>query len=232
MATSDAASSSGSGSPSSLAAPDGQVIPLASGSTGTLAAVLRGRRSTKSTPGGSLASGALADLLVQTVGERPDGTRPYGSAHARYAVRVTVFAAEVDGVPAGVYGYDPTGTALHLRERGDHRSSLAAATIDGAWIDACPLILMLSADLGAAREAFAAQSPDRGEQFCWLEAGLLTQNIHLWASDRDLGTVFIGGLRSHEVQNLSRTWTPDGHTVLGLLPVCHPISVPMISTSP
>ncbi|MEU3271188.1 nitroreductase family protein [Saccharomonospora sp. NPDC006951] len=188
---------------------------------GGLARLVRRRRSVKSYRPGRLGLERLSGLLETTLGARTAG-RPYGSAHARYDVAVTVVAAAVDGLVPGAYRYLPGEHALLGVGEGDHRRGLAEATLDAAWLTECPVVLLLSADLAAANEAFAAQETGRGERFCWFEAGLVAQNVYLWAAGNALGTVFLGGLDSAAVAMVTRGLVPPGQTVLGMVPIGHP----------
>lgn len=203
--------------------PGGHRIALrTSQDEGTLAALLRHRRSTKSYKPNHLTVQALRRLLGTVAGSMPAGQRPYGSAHGRYDVAVTVIASAVESLDPAAYQYLPAEHALLLREPGDHRSGLAGGTLDAQWLTECPVVLLLSADLTAANEAFKAQGEGRGERFCCFETGLIAQNIYLWAAENALGTVFIAGLDSLTTQAATRHLVPPSHTVLGMLPIGHP----------
>lgn len=140
---------------------------------GALAQTLKRRRSTKTFRPDHIDSGVLSRLLATTISTGPSRSRPYGSAHGRYDVLVTVVAAAVQGLPPAAYRYLPDDHALlRCSEQGDHRAELAHATLDAAWLAQCPVALILSADLAAANRAFDAQQAGRGGRFCWLEAGL------------------------------------------------------------
>jgi hypothetical protein len=76
---------------------------------------------------------------------------------------------------------------------------------------------VLSADLAHAEASFADQGRGRGEHFTWLEAGLMSQNLYLWAAARNLATALIAGLDGSRIG--SGAGSLDGHSVLGLLPV-------------
>lgn len=84
------------------------------------------------------------------------------------------------------------------------------------------MTLLLSADLAAANDAFKAQGPSKGERFCWFEAGLLVQNIYLWAAENALGTVFLGSLDLQKMQTAAKDLVPPSRTVPGLLPIGYP----------
>lgn len=187
-----------------------------------VAELLRHRRSTKSYRPDRIGVETLSRLLSTSVGTAPDARRPYGSAHARYDIVVTVVASAVDGLAPAAYRYVPTEHSLVHLEEGDHRSCLAGATLDADWLTKCPVVLMLSTDVAAANDAFEAQGPGRGERFCWFEAGLIAQNIYLWAAENAIGTVFLGGVDSDRMQSAAQRLIPSRHTVLGVLPLGQP----------
>lgn len=203
--------------------PDGRRIILdPSHDEGALTNLLRHRRSTTSYRADHIGLQTVSRLLRTAVGFAPAAQRPYGSAHARYDVAVTVVAAAVQGLATAAYRYLRTEHALVLSEPGDHRSHLVCGTLDADWLTECPVVLLLSAHLGAANDAFEAQSKGRGERFCWLEAGLIAQNIYLWTAENELGTVFLGGLDSIKTQAATQRLIPPSHTVLGMLPIGRP----------
>ncbi|GAA1490561.1 SagB/ThcOx family dehydrogenase [Brachybacterium sacelli] len=189
---------------------------------GPFAELLRHRRSTKSYRKTPIDLETLSQLLGTAVGGASATHRPYGSAHARYDIVLTVIAAAVDGLAPAAYRYLPAEHALVNLEEGDHRSRIADGTLDADWLTTCPAMLLLSVDLAAANDAFEAQEAGRGERFCWFEAGLIAQNVYLWAAENTLGTVFLGGLDSVETSTVAWRLVPPSHTMLGILPLGHP----------
>lgn len=186
---------------------------------GALAQTLKSRSSTRAFRPDRIELDVLSRLLATTMGTGLPRRRPYGSAHGRYDVLVTVVTAEVHGLPPAAYRYLSAEHALlRCSEEADHRAGLAHATLDAPWLTQCPVALILSADLAAANRAFDAQRAGRGERFCWLEAGLLTQNIYLWVAANGLGTAFLGGLDPTKTQGATASWLPSSHSVLGILP--------------
>lgn len=186
---------------------------------------LRGRRSTKTFQTDPIDLDELSQLLGVTVSAGPCSSRPYASAHGRYDVQVTVVTGAVQSLAPAVYRYLPDEHALlRCSEDGDHRARLADTTLDASWLTQCPVAVILSADLAAADRAFRDQGVGRGERFCWLEAGLITQNIYLWAAATGLGTVFIGGVDYTTTHATTSRWLPPGHSVVGILPLGRPDS--------
>ncbi|WP_157691337.1 SagB/ThcOx family dehydrogenase [Brevibacterium sandarakinum] len=185
------------------------------------AKLLRHRGSTKSYRPAHIDLETLSRLLGAAIGCASTDQRPYGSAHARYGIVVTVIAAAVDGLAPAASRYLPVEHALVQREEGDHRALLARGSLDADWLTTCPAMLLLSADLAAANDSFATQEAGRGERYCWFEAGLIAQNVYLWAAENALGTVFLGGLDSVKIQAAARL-VPPSHTILGIHPLGHP----------
>ncbi|WP_010525459.1 nitroreductase family protein [Nesterenkonia sp. F] len=198
-----------------------RISPSQAPDDGALAGLLRRRRSTRSYSSGPVDRDDLGRLL-RTAIVGPAGRRPYASAHARYDVTTTVVAVDVEGLAPAAYQHRPESHELIPVAEGDHGARLAHATLDAEWLEECPAVLLLSADLAAADEAFATQGPGQGERFCWFEAGLIAQNVHLWAAENALGTVFLGGLDPSETRGVEHRLLPSGHTLLGVLPLGRP----------
>ncbi|WP_434080830.1 nitroreductase family protein [Sanguibacter sp. Z1732] len=112
--------------------------------------------------------------------------RVTGAAHAtargQYLVTVTAIIGQVRDLASGAYEYDGAVHRLTRRTAGDHRERLARATVDAAWAAHCPMLVLLSTHAEHADGYFAELGPGQGERFAWLEAGLIAQNLYLWAS--------------------------------------------------
>lgn len=180
--------------------------------------LLAARQSTKSFAGTSLRAGELHGLLSAVFGVAPDGRRSYGSAHARYPVTATVVVGDVRGLAAGSYRITGSG-GLRALEHGDHRELIAQSTIDAAWAVACPVLLVLSANVGAERAEFTSQAEGRGERFIAMEIGLIAQTVHLVAAGLDLGTALIAGVHDEAVRRLPESIVPPGDELLAVMPL-------------
>ncbi|MCF8610590.1 nitroreductase family protein [Gordonia sp. HY285] len=66
----------------------------------------------------------------------------------------------------------------------------------------------MSADTAAADHAFADQGKDRGTRFCWIETGLIAQNVYLWAAETGFGTVLLGGVDDDAIAAAPAPWPP------------------------
>lgn len=206
----------GEGDLGAVELPDASSTPL----TGLLAV----RRSVKEFSDAPLGLTELAGALRHAAGQTGPGpgSRSYAAARARYLVGVTVVVGQVSGLPAAAYRYCGPRHELTPAAPGDHREALAAATVDAHWLARCPVLVLLSADPAAAADHFGELGPGQGERFAWLEAGLIAQNLYLWAAAAGLGTVFIGGLDAPAVARAAHPLLPAGESVLGLLPLGRP----------
>src|SRR5215216_4195121 len=103
------------------------------------------------TPGPDIA--ALARLLVLGAGVHHTKTfrkggvphfRNYASAGALYPVEVYMGCADLQGLPAGVYHFDPQGPTLTSLREGDHRGHLVRATAGEPAAARAPVVLVLT----------------------------------------------------------------------------------------
>lgn len=200
---------------------DGAVVTLPPGAQTVLSPVLADRRSVKELSDEPMALEEVAGLVWHAAGVAVAGRPVYASARAQYPVTLTVVAGDVTGLRPGAYRYLRDRHTLRTHSLGDHRAALAAATVDAHWLADVPAVLALSAGVGAANDFFAELGAGQGERFAWLEAGLITQNVYLWAAATGWGTAFIGGLDQGMLPGAAPA-VPDGEQVLGLLPVGWP----------
>ncbi|MDN5853435.1 MAG: SagB/ThcOx family dehydrogenase [Actinomycetia bacterium] len=185
--------------------------------------MLLARRSTKRFADRALCLADAAAALWAVAGTTTDGHRVCPSARATYPVVTTLIAGSVEGLPAGAYLYDSTHHAVTTVQSGDHRPTIAGATLDGVdWLPNSPALILLSADLLAARERFTDQPAEHGERFVWIEVGHAAQNLYLWAAEHNLGTALIAGLDDERAVTSCRHVLPRGHQPLGVLPLGEP----------
>ncbi|MGC0251483.1 nitroreductase family protein [Pseudactinotalea sp. Z1748] len=194
-------------------------VPLPCGPETPLTPLLARRRSVKSFPEAALGIADVGGAL------RHAASRVTGAAHAsargQYLVAVTAIIGRVRGLAPGAYEYDGAVHRLTMRTAGDHRERLAGATVDAPWLAPCPMLVLLSTHTEHAEGYFAELGGGQGERFAWLEAGLIAQNLYLWASATGHGTVFIGGLDAPAMADAAAPLLPTGHTVLGIMPLGH-----------
>ncbi|MDN5894972.1 MAG: SagB/ThcOx family dehydrogenase, partial [Nocardioides sp.] len=155
-----------------------------------LAGLLSSRRSTKDFDATRpLELEAVSRMLWAAAGSTSPPHRVSPSARGAYPIVVTLVSGEVNGVEPGCYRYDPLDHALAPGPAGDHRGAVAAGTLDASdWLTACPALVLITADLEAARRRFPEQPADHGERFVWMEAGHVAQNVYLLAAELGFGT--------------------------------------------
>ena len=182
------------------------------------------RRSTKAFTDRQLTLTDAASAMSVVAGTTTDGHRVCPSARATYPVAAGLIAGNIEGLAAGAYSYDPMHHAITTVQQGDHRQTVADATLDGGdWLPECPALILLSADLAAARERFPDQPPEHGERFVWIEVGHAAQNLYLWAAAHNVGTALIAGLDDARAVESCRGILPIGHQLLGVLPFGEPV---------
>lgn len=187
---------------------------------GQLERMLLTRRSTKRFADRPLTLADTARAMWAVAGTTADGHRVCPSARATYPVATTLIAGHIEELPAGAYRYVPMRHAIETVRPGDHRRDVADATIDGGdWLPTCPALILLSADMVAARERFPDQPSTHGERFVWIEVGHAAQNLYLWAAEHDVGTALIAGLDDARADTSCKEVIPRGHQLLGVLPL-------------
>lgn len=191
---------------------------------GTLDSLLMRRRSTRDFGSQPLSLVHLAVLAWAAQGSTVGARRTSPSAHARYPLTLTVVAGNVDDLLAGVYTYGVDSHNLTPVVGGDHRESVAGATLaDQHWLSRAAALLLLSGDLKMADEHFADQPPPglRGQRYVWLEAGHASQNVYLRAAESGLGAVLVVGFDDDRFLELTPAVVPSGQHPLALLGIGH-----------
>lgn len=196
------------------------MIPLPSVQTQSgLTGLLSSRSSTKTFDvARTLEVKEVATLLWATSGSTQPPHRTCPSARAAHPLVVTLIAGRVNGLEPGSYTYGSREHGLIPGPAGDHRSAIAAATLDaGDWLGDCPALLLLSADVCAARRRFPEQAAEHGERFVWMEAGHAAQNLYLLAAEEHVGTCVVAGFDDESMAATCGPLMPVGHDVLSLV---------------
>lgn len=158
---------------------------------------LHRRRSVREYSTASLAVDEISQLLWAAQGiTGSDGFRAAPSAGALYPLETYVVAAAVDGLPDGVYKYDPAGHALALLTEGDRRAVLADAALGQECVAAAPAVIVIGAVYGRT----TAKYGDRGRRYVHQEVGHAAQNVCLEAVALGLGTVVVGAFDDRRVK--------------------------------
>jgi SagB-type dehydrogenase family enzyme len=146
----------------------------------------------------------------------PEAHRTAPSAAGLYALELYVVAANVNGLPAGVYRYDLLTHEVVSLLTADLRRELSGAALDQTSITQAAAIFALS----AVYERISSKYGDRGVRYAHMEAGHAAQNLLLQAVALGLGAVLVGAFNDGKVKrllNLSKQETP-----LYLIPVGKP----------
>ncbi|WP_158225836.1 SagB/ThcOx family dehydrogenase [Glutamicibacter sp. BW78] len=165
----------------------------------------------------------IARLLWAAAGTTTPQRRSCPSAKATNPISITLVAGKVNDLEPGCYRYDALGHRLAAGPFGDHRLAVAGGTLDAReWLAECQALLLLTADMSAARLRFPDQPSEHGERFVWMEAGHSAQNVYLSAAEQNLGTCLVAGLDDDAMANNCNPLIPSQHQVLGVLGVGRP----------
>jgi SagB-type dehydrogenase family enzyme len=156
-------------------------------------------------PGPDLA--ALARLLVLGAGVHHTKTfregevpyfRNYASAGALYPVEVYVGCADLPGLPAGVYHFDPQGPTLTLLREGDHLGHLVRAAAGEPAVARAPVVLALT----GIPWRTAWKYTERGYRHLFWDAGMILANVLALAASVRLQVRVVLGFADAEVSAL------------------------------
>lgn len=117
------------------------------------------------------------------------------------AVRVSVVAHSVSGLPPGAYRYERAShRLLPVRVPADLRAASRAAALDQDVIGEAAAVFVLSID----RAAFMADAAGsaRGYRHAFIEAGLVGERIYLEAARHGLGACAVGAFYDEEAAAL------------------------------
>jgi SagB-type dehydrogenase family enzyme len=157
------------------------------------------------TPGPDLA--ALARLLVLGAGVHHARTlregevpylRNYASAGALYPVEVYVGCADLQGLPAGVYHFDPQGPTLTPLREGDHRGHLVRAAAGEPAVARAPVVLAVT----GIPWRTAWKYSERGYRHLFWDAGMILANVLALAASVRLPVRVVLGFADAEVSAL------------------------------
>jgi SagB-type dehydrogenase family enzyme len=153
-------------------------------------------------PGPDLA--ALARLVVLGAGVHHTKTfregevpyfRNYASAGALYPVEVYMGCADLQGLPAGVYHFDPEGPTLTRLREGDHRGHVVRAAAGEPAVARAPVVLVLT----GIPWRTAWKYTERGYRHLFWDAGMILANILALAASVRLPARVVLGFADAEV---------------------------------
>ena len=169
------------------------------------------RRSTRGFSPRPLSVALIGQLLWAGQGvTSPDGKRTAPSAGGLYPIDLYVVTA------AQTMHYLPDGHRVEVRTDGDHRSALGDAALGQPAVSTAPAVIVVAAVPARTRTKYGS----RAGTFVALEAGHVTQNILLEATERSLAAVPIGGLDPARVRRVLAL--PPEDDVKYLVPVGYP----------
>lgn len=120
-------------------------------------------------------------------------TRTIPSAMGVYPIAVYIFAVQVEGLASGVYRYMPEEHALQ-EISSENVKDVLSKVINQRAVKNASVIFLLVFDQG--------KSSRMNEEFAYLEAGEVVQNISLMAVDRGLGGYVIGSYRQEKITEI------------------------------
>lgn len=166
------------------------------------------RRSVRSYKEEPLALAEVSQLLwaAQGITESKRGLRTAPSARATYLLEVYVVAANVTGLPAGMYRYNPRDHALARVLTGDIRADLFKA-VGQPPVRSAPAAFVIAGLPGKSSDS----------SWMYLEAGHAAQNVYLQAVSLKLGTVVMAGFQADAVKKGLRL--PEGEQPIYVMPV-------------
>jgi len=123
------------------------------------------------------------------------GARPFPSAGGLYPLELYAVTQQVEGLPDGIWHYDPWVHELALRREGRVLEEAAAIAYGQAAIGQANLLLCLTAVLART----ASKYGQRGYRYALFEAGHVSQNLYLVADALGLAGFSIGGFFDHEL---------------------------------
>ena len=140
----------------------------------------------------------------------PEGKRTAPSAGALYPIELYVVTRHQ------VMHYLPAGHRVEVRTDVDHGRELADAALGQSTVASAPAVIVVATVPARTRAKYGA----RGDTFVALEAGHVTQNILLEATEHSVAAVPIGGVDAARVRQVLAI--PPEDDVEYLVPVGYP----------
>ena len=171
------------------------------------------RRSTRDFAPSSLQLGEIGQLLWAAQGITGEGgKRAAPSAGGLYPLELYVVSWNVDSLPEGVYHYMPRSHSLEQVLNGPVKKDFVAAVSQGTAGEGAAAIVITGV---FSRTTWRFR--EKGQQYVWMEAGHVAQNICLQAVSIGAGTVTMGSFKDTLLRQ--SLYLPSGHAVLYVMPV-------------
>jgi SagB-type dehydrogenase family enzyme len=170
----------------------------------TVARTIRKRRSCRAFAPEPIALQTVSTLLAHAYGTfesttLPDSNlalaRPGPSAGGLYPLDLYAIVLRVDGIPDGVYHYQPLYHRLEPMGQPPSAEQTADLLLAQPFIADANLVIFLAAEFKRTLGKYGS----RGYRYVLLEAGHVAQNLCLLAVEHGLASLCIGGYRDAKV---------------------------------
>lgn len=166
----------------------------------SLEKVLLSRRSVRDFKDQALTLPQLSQLLWSAQGiTDPQGFRTAPSAGALFPLEVYVVVGKVEGLPSGVYKYQPKGHQVVKVLSGDKRREVARAALEQEALVQGAVVLVFS----GVYERTSWKYAERAERYVGIEVGHAAQNVLLQATALGLGAVPMGAFQDEEIKKVA-----------------------------
>ncbi len=188
--------------------------------------LLQRRRSRRAyDPGKALTLEQVSALCFATVGvtgeRRGIPLRTYPSAGARQPLELYVLAERVQGLPQGLFHYNPLEHTLEHLAEGELLAPLVTACWDQEFLAEASAIFVLTVVYARTRSRYGY----RAYRYVHLDAGAAAQNLYLACEAMGLGTVFVGAFQDDALAHLLGV-DPDHEFPVAVLPIGYPLERP------
>lgn len=185
------------------------------GGTKSLVECTRNRRSIREYSDSPISLLSLSRLLWAAQGiTGNERKRTTPSAGGLYPLHIRFIARQVKGLESGLYDYRGDNHSLqHIGNLPSSESAQAVGIGDQPWLADSAIVIGVAANFAIPVKHFGLQPPlgERGKRYVYMEAGALAQNVHLHATDLELGCVLVAGFddgRAREVLQLPSDLAP------------------------
>jgi len=160
----------------------------------------------------------LSYILWAAYGFKKDGGRTVPSAGALYPLNIYIACGNLEvkkteKAQKGVYAYEPYKHELILIKNQDIRVNIARAALSQMWMAYAPCMIIITCEY--SRITFKYR--ERGIRYAHMEAGNVSQNISLAASNRGLACGIVGAFNDSDVKSV--LGIKETHEPLLLIPV-------------
>jgi SagB-type dehydrogenase family enzyme len=171
---------------------------------GPVARTLAMRRSCRRYAARALNAHVLAGLLAGAYGVQVTATpdddrvmlrRPVPSAGALYPLELYLILTRIEGVPDGVYRYQPLHHRLEPVRLPPTSEEVGDLLLAQAFVGEANVLLFVAASLGRTLDKYGP----RGYRYLLLEGGHVVQALCLLATECGLASLCIGGFRDSRI---------------------------------